>query len=364
MAKTRKIKKTSTAAASRPVPTVTMRYCAARFPKPPKASRGMKPARLRLIRETAFKWMNGTTIKYWFYTAPAKRVGPEAQKEVVRASFAKWKALGIGLDFEEVSKQADADLRIAFDQDPDEGSWSYIGTDCRNQSGPTINFGWDLLTDPDTALHEIGHALGFPHEHQNPFAGIVWDEEAVYMSLAKPPNNWKRSTTFHNIIEKIVPDTVKGGNWDPDSIMHYPFDKGLIKEPEKYRRGLTPKGGLSSEDRAWVQHFYPGQPAASIAALQPFQSVPLAITPGGQADFDFAAPETREYTFSTFGTADTQLAISRVKDGTLETIAEDDDSGVDRNARIALKLKKGDTVRVQVRMRFIENAGSAALMAW
>ena len=31
-----------------------------------------------------------------------------------------------------------------------------------------MNFGWDL-TQPgeiDTALHEIGHTIGFPHEHQ------------------------------------------------------------------------------------------------------------------------------------------------------------------------------------------------------
>ena len=45
----------------------------------------------------------------------------------------------------------------------------------------TMNFGWDLTTSygHDTALHEIGHTLGFPHEHQNPTAGIVWNEPAV-----------------------------------------------------------------------------------------------------------------------------------------------------------------------------------------
>jgi len=38
----------------------------------------------------------------------------------------------------------------------------------------------------DTAVHEIGHSLGFPHEYQNPKAGIVWNEEAVYAALGQP----------------------------------------------------------------------------------------------------------------------------------------------------------------------------------
>jgi hypothetical protein len=44
----------------------------------------------------------------------------------------------------------------------------------------------------DTALHGIGHTLGLPHEHQNPNAGIVWDEKTVYTSLGGPPNSWPR----------------------------------------------------------------------------------------------------------------------------------------------------------------------------
>lgn len=352
--------------APRIVPVIH-RYCAARFPKLPSPPRGMAPARLRLIRETAFKWMNGTTIRYWFHDSPARYAGAAPQKAVVRQAFDLWKAVRIGLDFEEAASREEADLRIAFDQSPNAGSWSYVGTDCLGRRGPTMNFGWDLTGADglDTALHEIGHALGFPHEHQNPFAGIVWDEPAVYRSLAQPPNNWSRSTTYHNIIEKIIADTVQGSRWDPNSVMHYPFEPGLILKPPRFKeRGLTPKGGLSARDKSWVRHFYPPLPARAARALSPFKSTPLALKPGKQADFDFVADATREYTFATFGEADTHLALQRRKGARLVPVAEDDDSGVDRNAQVKLKLKKGEALRVQVRMRYIEPAETAAVMAW
>ena len=77
---------------------------------------------------------------------------------------------------------------------------------------PTTVYGWDLTTPygSGTALHELGHVIGMEHEHQNPFAGIKWHEQAVYDSLAKPPNSWDHNTTFHNILEKLNPQQVQG----------------------------------------------------------------------------------------------------------------------------------------------------------
>ena len=192
--------------------TMAHRYCTVKWPRARTFAPGVTAERARLIRQTADKWLNGTTIRYWFFDTPKPWTAPAAQKNVVREAFRRWKALGIGLDFAEARNRADADVRIAFDRT--DGSWSYIGTDVRTKRRDprTMNFGWSLTADPDegmdTAIHEIGHTLGFPHEHQNPFAGIVWNEPAVYASLAVPPNRWSRATTYHNIIEKIAPDTV------------------------------------------------------------------------------------------------------------------------------------------------------------
>jgi len=75
-----------------------------------------------------------------------------------------------------------------------------------------MNFGWDLTTPygRDTALHEIGHTLGFPHEHQNPNAGIVWDEDAVLDYFRGPPNNWNDQQINWNILRKLLPGSVTG----------------------------------------------------------------------------------------------------------------------------------------------------------
>ena len=63
---------------------------------------------------------------------------------------------------------------------------------------------------------------------------------------AQPPNSWDHATTFHNILEKLSPQQVQGSTWDPDSIMEYEFEPGLIDEPEQYDvNGLTPPGALS-----------------------------------------------------------------------------------------------------------------------
>jgi len=334
-------------------------------PEPPRAfAPNVGRDRLRLILVNDKKWVNGTKLHYYFFEEPRAWVGKPAELDVDWKAFKMWKDLGIGLDFSEVASPSEAEVRIGFLRD--DGAWSYVGRDVLGfQTGErTMNFGWDISADVDTAVHEIGHTIGLPHEHQNPYAGIVWDEPAVYHALAQPPNMWDRETTYHNIIRKISPDTVQGSSWDPDSVMHYPFEAGLIQEPAQYRAGLQPAGGLSARDKEWVQKFYPALGKTDYAKLEVAKSVALTLKPGEQKNFIFEPTATRHYDIRTFGTADTVMVVFEREANQERYLAGDDDSGQDLNASLRIKLFKGRTYVLRIRLYWSGAADQTAVMIW
>ncbi len=231
-----------------------------------------------------------------------------------------------------------------------------------------MNFGWDItVSGPnglDTAIHEIGHTLGLPHEHQNPNAGIVWDEDAVYDYFGGPPNNWPRQTTLWNIIRKIPPDTVQGSHWDPDSVMHYSFRAGLIRQPTEYRSGLRPQPGLSQKDMEVVKFFYPATNGAVSPELKPFESQMLSIAPGEQKNFNVIPSATRYYDFRTFGESDTVMVLFEADDGEFKYVKGDDDSGKDLNASFRVRLYKGRKYQLRIRLFYKSSSGETAVMMW
>jgi len=322
------------------------------------------PRRAEAILLSRAKWMNGTVLHYCFFHSGHFAV-PKAQADAVRDAFNKWKAVEIGLEFQEVDQLSEAEVRIGYST-ADGRSASSVGREVLNVpiNEPTTVYGWDL-TSPygrGTVLHELGHVLGMEHEHQNPFAGIKWHEQAVYDALAKPPNKWDHNTTFHNILEKLTPLQVQGSSWDPDSIMEYEFEPGLIDEPQQYdANGLTPPGTLSSADKEWARKWYPSLPAV-LPTLQPFQTVALDLAAGQQVDFAIKPTETRKYTIETKGATDTLLVLFEEINGVPRMLAGDDDSGEDRNAAIVYRLFSGRNYIARLRLYYPGRSGKTALM--
>ena len=327
---------------------------------------GVSPQRISFILTSSLKWVNGTEIKYMFLDELGGRndmfIG---QKEVIRKAFAIWKSLGIGISFKEVSAIGDSMVRIGFDWK--DGSWSYVGRDILTISSTekTMNFGWDLTQGSygmTTALHEIGHTIGFQHEHQSPFAGIEWNTPAVYAAFSDAPNYWPKAQIDNNILRKLPANQVKGSAWDPKSIMQYEFGPGLVVRPAPYAKGIFPPGILSAGDIEGVKAFYPAVAGKKIVKLKVNESAVILSTSGGQDDFIFTAPSTKKYSFQTVGEMDTVMVISEKAKAENYYLSGDDDSGLDQNSKITLPLVKGRTYFVNIRIMYKPGEDGAVIV--
>src|SRR5262245_9502922 len=347
-------------------------YCAVPKTPPRVFAPAVTPIRQALILANGSRWRKDEKLTYYIFGADSPPwAATDDQRRLVKKAFAKWKDLGLEIEFGEVTDPRQAQIRIGFLSG--DGHWSYIGREVLGFSARERTLNLDPQ-DPDLAgargldiaLHEIGHTLGFPHEHQNPKAGIQWNESAVIAYFAQPPNRWSRELTEFNIIRKINPQDVDGSDWDKDSIMHYAFPAGLINVPPEYRtKPLIPNGGLSPRDIELVRHWYGDAPPEEELFLG--VSVKLGIDVGQQKNYLFTPTLTRTYnvqTFSPGGQADTIIDVSQETDSGWEKMVEDDDSGLDKNAMVQTILVRDQRYRIRVKLLFADHRDDVLVMLW
>lgn len=204
--------------------------------------------------------------------------------------------------------------------------------------------------DGGTPAHEFGHAIGLAHEHQNPAGGIQWNEQLVIREMAKSPNFWDEQTTRHNILRRYGIDQVNGTHFDPKSIMLYFFPSSWTLNGI----GTEENHVLSQLDREFVAgaKMYPKTGGTVSDAVDLKVNAPrrtaASIGKAGEEDlYRFTAKKDGRYVVDTRGPTDVVMKLFG-PDSQTALLAEDDDSGVDTNARIAADLIAGEYF-VQVR---------------
>ena len=284
-------------------------------------------------------WMNGTTLRVRF-------IGGSAAQQNKAREQAQWWSSVANLKFD-FNNAPDAEIRITFDAD--DGAWSYVGTDNAHipLAQPTMNLGF---MEGGTAAHEFGHAIGLAHEHQNPAGGIEWNESVVLHDLAGPPNNWDEAKIRHNVLDKYRSDQIKGTAFDPDSIMLYFFPGNWVKSGV----GTHANDVLSAVDKAYVAsaEAYPKSAPTADDAVELRVNARARTSasigrPGEEDVFKFSVAQGGSHVIDTRGPTDVVMKLFGPGSRTA-LIAEDDDGGVDANARIVRPLVPG-LYHVQVR---------------
>lgn len=189
---------------------------------------------------------------------------------------------GDALAFRTCAANRAASIRVSFTPGYDA---SYIGTDSLTRKGTTLNIGYaaeaplgrlDRKLLEQLILHEVGHALGFEHEHQSPASKCEeefnWDK--VY-TIAKNEWGWKKpngeadeQAIQLSLRVLVSSERLRTTPYDRQSIMHYYF------EPELFKRGRASpcfvghNQTLSQLDQQMVRAAYPPQAAMQNQHLQ------------------------------------------------------------------------------------------------
>jgi hypothetical protein len=193
-------------------------------------------------------WRPGRTLKISF----VKPVSTET-KHIFLEVFQEWEQYA-NLHFQ-LSESDDTEIRIETSADKDA---SAVGTDALlaedNETTMWISRHVDDEDFRTVLLHEIGHILGFGHEHLHREANIPWNKPKVYKEYFDN-YGWDKARVDRELLDPVTGNVVDT-EYDKNSIMHYAIEKeftdGVFEVDENTE--------LSENDKKAARTCYPQDP--------------------------------------------------------------------------------------------------------
>ena len=152
-------------------------------------------------------------------------------------------------------------VRISFSMPPpDDGYWSYLGTDILhiNKNEPTMNLDSFSMDTPESEFirvvrHETGHTLGFPHEHLRAqiINRIDRDKGIAYFERTQ---GWTEQEVVAQVLTPIPGSALMAtAQADEHSIMCYGLPGQIMKDGKPVPGGIN----IDKLDQTFAASVYP-----------------------------------------------------------------------------------------------------------